>query len=129
MRLYADSTKCTGCNACLTACSLALFGENDPRKAALLVTSGPALTGGYTVKVCTQCGDCASVCPDQAIKLNKKGAFYVNSADCDLCEACVPECPNGVMFVQTRLSGSAWKCDLCGDCVTVCEPGALWIAE
>jgi Fe-S-cluster-containing hydrogenase component 2 len=129
MRLYVDSTKCSGCNACRVACSLNLFGENNPKKSALVIEPHFPEPGVYTVKVCTQCGDCAKVCPTEAIKLDEKGAYYVDFAECNLCEACVPECPEGVMFVRAELADTAWKCDLCSDCVSVCGTSALWIAE
>jgi ferredoxin len=129
MRLYVDSTKCSGCRACLVACSLNLFRENNPKKAALnLIPHFPA-PGVYEMKVCTQCGDCAEACPTESIKLNQRGAYYVDPAECNLCEACVPVCPEDVMFVVTELADYAWKCDLCGDCVSVCGTSALWIAE
>jgi Fe-S-cluster-containing dehydrogenase component len=129
MRLYVDSSKCTGCNACLTACSLNLFGEKNPKKAALVVAPAFYPENTYAVKVCTQCGSCAAVCPSGGIKKNEKGAWYVDFDVCTLCESCVAECPDRVMFVNTRLVDHAWKCNLCGDCVAVCEPGALWIGE
>ena len=129
MRLYVDSSKCSGCNACRVACSLNLFGENNPKKAALVIEPHFPAPGVYTVRVCTQCGDCAAVCPTEAIRKNDKGAYYVVSEDCNLCEACVPECPEDVMFVNAKYSATAWKCDLCGDCVAVCGTSALWIAE
>jgi Fe-S-cluster-containing hydrogenase component 2 len=65
----------------------------------------------------------------RAIKQNEQGAYYVDFAECNLCEACVPECPEDVMFVRSKLADTAWKCDLCGDCVAVCGTSALWIAE
>ncbi len=129
MRLYADSAKCSGCRACLVACSLNLFNESNPKKASLNLIPHFPNPGVYEMKVCTQCGDCAKVCPTEAIKVNERGAYYVDFAECDLCEACVPECPEDVMFVRTELANAAWKCDLCGDCVDVCGTGALWIAE
>jgi Fe-S-cluster-containing hydrogenase component 2 len=129
MRLYVDSTKCSGCNACRVACSLNIFNENNPKKAALVIEPRFPAPGVYNVRVCTQCGDCAKVCPTEAIKLNEKGAYYVDFPECNLCEACVPECPEDVMFVRSKLADVAWKCDLCGDCVAVCGTSALWIAE
>ncbi len=129
MRLYADNARCSGCHACLVACSLNLFQETNARKAALRVIPHFPVPGTYELKVCTQCGDCAAVCPTGAIKLNDKGAYYVDYAECNLCEACVPECPEGVMFVQVELAEAAWKCNLCGDCVQVCGTNALWIGE
>jgi Fe-S-cluster-containing hydrogenase component 2 len=129
-RLYVDSTKCSGCNACRVACSLNLFGVNNPKMAALIIEPHFPAPGVYSVKVCTQCGDCAKVCPVECIQQNEKGAYYVVQADCILCEACVPECPEGVMFMRAELvENTAWECDLCGDCVSVCGTSALWIAE
>jgi ferredoxin len=129
MRLYADSTKCSGCRACLVACSLNLFLESNPKKAALAIHPFFPAPGVFEVKVCNQCGDCAAVCPTETIRLNEKGAYYVDFSECNLCEACVSECPEEVMYVRTELADTAWKCDLCGDCVSVCGMDALWIAE
>jgi Fe-S-cluster-containing hydrogenase component 2 len=129
MRLYADSARCSGCHSCLVACSLNLFGENNPKKAALAILAHFPAPGVYEVKTCTQCGDCAAVCPTGAIKQNEKGAYYVDFAECDLCEACVMECPEDVMFVKAELADAAWKCNLCGDCVAVCGTSALYIAD
>ena len=128
MRLYADSAKCSGCRACLVACSLNLFQENNPKKAALKVLAHFPDPGVFELKVCTQCGDCAAVCPTGAIKQNAKGAYYVDYAECDLCGACEPACPEGVMFVMPEYADHSWKCDLCGDCVAVCGTDALWVA-
>ncbi len=129
MRLYFDSAKCSGCRACQVACSLNLFMENNPKKGALRIIPHFPVPGVYELKVCTQCGDCAAVCPTEAIQQNDRGAYFVDFSECNLCEACVPECEEEVMFVRTELASSAWKCDLCGDCVKVCGMDALWIAE
>lgn len=129
MRLYANNDRCSGCRACLVACSLNLFQENNPRKSALVIVPHFPDPGVYSIRTCTQCGDCAAVCPTEAIKLNERGAYYVDYDECNLCEACVNECPEEVMFVRAELANNAWKCDLCGDCVAVCGMDALWIAE
>ena len=129
MRLDVDNAKCSGCRACLVACSLNLFKENNPKKAALrLIPHFPA-PGVFEMKVCTQCGKCADECPTGAIKKNDRGAYYVDFSECTLCEACVPVCPEDVMFVRAELADAAWKCDLCGDCVSVCGMSALRIAD
>jgi len=129
MRLDVDNAKCSGCRACLVACSLNLFKENNPKKAALrLIPHFPA-PGVFEMKVCTQCGKCADECPTGAIKKNDRGATSVDFAECTLCEACVPVCPEDVMFVRAELADAAWKCDLCGDCVSVCGMSALRIAD
>jgi Fe-S-cluster-containing hydrogenase component 2 len=129
MRLYADSSKCSGCRACLVACSLNLFLENNPKKGALNILAHFPDPGVYEVKVCTQCGDCAAACPSGAIKQNAQGAYFVDFNECNLCEACVPVCPESVMFVRTELANAAWKCNLCGDCVNVCGTSVLQIAN
>ena len=129
MRLYVDSAKCSGCRACLVACSLNLFGENNPKKAALNIIGHFPEPGYYEMQVCTQCGSCAEVCPSNAIKQNELGAYYVDYQECNLCEACVPVCPEGVMYVRAELSDHSWKCVLCGDCVLVCGMYALLVAD
>lgn len=129
MRLYADSNKCSGCRACQVACSLNLFLENNPKKSALRILAHFPDPGVFELKVCTQCGECAAVCPTGAIKLNDRGAYYVEYAECNLCGACEPACPEGVMFVLPDYADHSWKCDLCGDCVAVCGTDALFVAE
>jgi Fe-S-cluster-containing hydrogenase component 2 len=129
MRLYADSTKCSGCRACLIACSLNLFQENNPKKSALNLLPHFPDPGVFEMRVCTQCGECAEACPVGAIHEDERGVFSVAFDECSLCEACVPVCPEGVMFVRTELANYAWKCNLCGDCVKVCGTDVLQMAE
>jgi ferredoxin len=129
LALRADSAKCSGCRACLVACSLNLFQENNPKKAALNIIPHFPAPGVFEVKVCTQCGECAKACPTEAIKQNAKGAYYVDMAECNLCEACVPVCPESVMYVRTELADNAWKCDLCGDCMAVCGMNVLSVGD
>jgi Fe-S-cluster-containing hydrogenase component 2 len=128
MRLYVENEKCSGCRACLVACSMNLFGENNPKKAALTLIPRFPEPGVYEMKVCTQCGECAMVCPTDAIKKNANGVYFVEFSECILCEACVPVCPEGVMYLDSHLAQTAWKCDLCGDCVSVCGTSALSIS-
>ena len=129
MRLFSDANKCSGCRSCLVACSLNLFQENNPKKAAINLIPHFPDPGIFELQVCTQCGECAAVCPTNAIKQNERGAYYVEFSECILCEECVPVCPENVMFVKSNLAETAWKCDLCGDCVKVCGTDALWIAD
>jgi Fe-S-cluster-containing hydrogenase component 2 len=129
MRLYADSSKCSGCRACLVACSLNLFQENNPKKAALNLIPHFPDPGVFEMKVCTQCGECAEACPTGAIHQDERGVYYVAFNECTLCEICIPACPEGVMFVRTELANTAWKCNLCSDCIKVCGTDVLRIAE
>lgn len=129
MRLYSESSKCSGCHACLVACSLNLFQENNPKKAALNLIPHFPDPGTYEMKVCTQCGECADACPTGAIHKDDRGFYFVAFDECTLCENCVSACPEDVMFVRTELANTAWKCNLCGDCVKVCGTDVLRIAE
>jgi Fe-S-cluster-containing hydrogenase component 2 len=129
MRLYANSAKCCGCRACQVACSLNLFQESNPKKGALAILGHFPEPGVYEVKVCTQCGKCAAVCPTEAIKPDARGVYSVDFDLCTLCGACEPECPESVMYVRPALANAAWKCNLCGDCVSVCGTNVLGIAE
>ncbi len=129
MRLYADSAKCCGCRACQVACSLNLFQENNPKKGALAILGRFPAPGVYEVRVCTQCGKCAAVCPTEAIQQDARGVYSVDFSLCTLCGACEPECPDSVMYVRSELADAAWKCNLCGDCVKVCGTNVLSIAD
>ncbi len=124
--LHADSSKCSGCKACLVACSLAKFGVNNPKKARLAIIPKFPEPGVFEVKTCTQCGVCAEVCPVGAIHQNEKGAYYIDPDECIACMACVEECPEGVIFTHPDYE-APFECDLCGECVEVCGPGVLWI--
>jgi len=127
LRLYADSVKCSGCRACLVACSLHLFAENNPKKAALAIVPHFPRPGTFEVRLCTQCGRCAEVCPAGAIHQNSEGTHFIEPAECTLCMACVEECPEHVVFTRSDVN-YAWKCDLCGDCAQMCGPRVLRIA-
>jgi carbon-monoxide dehydrogenase iron sulfur subunit len=127
MRLYANSAKCSGCRACLVACSLSRFSVDNPKKARLAIEPLFPAPGTFTVRVCTQCGDCAAVCPTDAIHQNEQGAYYIDPDECNLCLACVDACPEKVVFLHSDYE-YAFECDLCGDCVEACGMGVLSIA-
>ncbi len=113
MHLRADSSKCCGCRACQVACSLANFGENNPKKARLAIHPHfPA--------------PCAEVCPVDAIPVDKKGVYDIDPEKCIACMACVEACPEGVIFVHPDRE-APFKCIRCGQCVLHCGMSVLWI--
>lgn len=128
MYLRADSQRCSGCRACLLACSLHLFGENTPGKAALSVIPHFPAPGNYEVRTCTQCGVCAEVCPVDAVRSNGEGVYFVDPEACDCCGVCAVACPEQVIFVHPEVS-APYKCDLCGECVSFCGMHALSIVD
>jgi len=116
MYLRADSSKCSGCRACLVMCSLFHFGENNPKKARLAIEPHFPDPGVFKVRTCTQCGVCAEVCPVGAIKQKKNGVYYIDPEECIACMACVDECPEQVIFTHPDYE-APFMCDVCGQCV------------
>ncbi|MFA5793931.1 MAG: 4Fe-4S binding protein [Candidatus Brocadiia bacterium] len=127
MHLISDSKKCTGCRVCLTICSISHFKEVNTKKAALAIDAQFPSPGHYDVKVCNQCGTCASVCPAEAIEL-KNGVYIIDGDKCTGCGSCVEECPLKVMFMHDD-STVPIKCDLCKECIAMCGPKVLSIKE
>lgn len=128
MRLYAESSRCVGCQACKLACAFCHFEENNPRLRALDIIPHFPSPGTYEVRVCTQCGDCAEVCPVEAIHQNDKGAYYIDFDECIACGDCADVCPEDVIFFIPG-EDVYFKCDLCGECIEFCGTDVLWIAE
>ncbi len=126
MHLRADSTKCSGCRACLLACSLYHFRENNPKKASLAIIPHFPNPGTFEVRTCTQCGECAEVCPVDCILQNERGVYYIDAQECTACMVCVDACPEGVIFIHPDYE-APFQCDLCEECVSYCGPGALYI--
>ena len=128
MYLHADSERCSGCRACLLACSLHLFGENNPRKAALVIIPHFPTPGGYEVRTCLQCGTCARACPMEAVHRVDGGGYAIDSDACCYCGVCVAVCPEQVIGVHLEVS-APYKCDLCGECVSFCGMDVLSIID
>lgn len=126
MKLAVKDELCSGCRTCELVCALANFGENNPKLATLKVTGHFPAPGHYEVKVCTQCGECARVCPVNAIHL-EDGVYKVHEDECIACMACVAACPEGVMFTHASRS-APFKCTACGECIRYCPTGALFDA-
>ena len=124
MYLHAHSARCSGCRACQVACSLHLFGENNPKKSALAIVPHFPAPGTFEVRTCTQCGICADACPVEAIHQNAAGAYYIQADECTACLACQSACPEGVIFTHPD-HDALFKCDACADCVAVCGMDVL----
>jgi len=114
---------CSGCRTCQLVCSLHNLGENNPKKAALAVRGLFPAPGRYQLVTCDQCGECAEVCPVEAIK-EQNGNYIIDAELCTGCLACVEACPRGAMFTHPDREAPI-KCTGCGECVKYCPRGAL----
>lgn len=127
MVLRAIHDRCSGCRACLLACSLENFKEMTIAKAALSIQGRFPDPGDYRIHLCDQCGACAEICPVEAIQ-ELEGRFIIDRDLCTGCLACVEACPQGVMFTHASMEEPI-KCTLCGACVTICPRNALVLEE
>jgi len=127
--LISHADVCTGCRICELVCSMARYGNFNPRKAAIKVLT---LRDGLVDEpiVCKQCTNafCVRVCPLNALKKNEEtGAIIVDKEKCNGCGWCVEYCPWGAIKIDSA-SKSAIICDLCGGepaCVKYCPTKAL----
>ena len=82
MYLRGDSTKCWGC------------------RARLAITPHFPNPGTFEVRTCTQCRECAEVCPVDCIPQNEKGAYYIDAQECIACGKCAEEWSEGVLSIE-----------------------------
>lgn len=127
MKLEVQSGHCSGCRLCLQVCAIAHYKEINPKKAALRVVAHFPEPGFFEPIICDQCGDCAEVCPVEAITM-VDGHWYLDPEECTECGICVDECPYDVLLLH-RESDIPIKCDNCLECTKVCNTGALIAAE
>jgi len=131
--LVIDTTKCTGCQACVKACNL----RNDlPGEQSYIYgrVKGDEHLRWFLMVQCQHCADppCATVCPTNATYVRDDGVVLVDQELCVGCKYCIYACPyDARVFDEHR--GVADKCWLCLDwvlaggepaCVHACIPGA-----
>lgn len=131
--LVIDTTKCTGCQACVEACNL----RNDlPDDQSYIrgEARGDEEQPWYLMVQCQHCADppCATVCPTDATYVRDDGVVLIDEKLCVGCKYCIYACPYDARIYDEH-RGVADKCWLCLDwalaggepaCVAACIPGA-----
>ncbi len=118
---------CTGCHLCELACSYKHGGTFNPLLSRITILTKPEVQTSVQV-YCLQCNDaaCERVCPVDAIKRDKSGAYVINYSRCIGCRECAYACPFGA--ISFDFEARPIKCDLCGgkpECVEVCPHDAI----
>ena len=128
--LLVDLRKCTGCEACIDACSARHAGVYLEEASRIRLKKDEPRTV-FIPLVCEHCAQhpCVDACPVEAIRMDPSlGVFVVEEETCTGCGQCADVCPFEGIFVS---DDKALKCDLCqGDpqCVQFCYPRALqWV--
>lgn len=123
MQIAVQENKCSGCKLCQQICAIHHFKEQNPKKAAVKIKAEFPVPGRFTPKLCDQCGDCADVCPAEAIRM-ENSAYVIDPDLCTRCEACMEACSKQAMTLP-RSADTPVKCDLCMKCTEICNTGAL----
>jgi ferredoxin len=105
-------------------CAIENYREVNPSLAALRIEGRFPAPGDYRIHLCDQCGQCAEVCPVDAIGMDDHGVYRIDADICTLCLECVDACPYGVIFVSERAAVPI-KCTLCGACASACPRDAI----
>ncbi|MBN1837700.1 MAG: 4Fe-4S dicluster domain-containing protein [Spirochaetales bacterium] len=126
-----DPEKCTECERCMAACSLAKTGSVALRQSRIRILRRWPRTPGFEVCRFDDCPGqpCIEACPVEAIT-NRGGIVWIDREACTGCGACTEACPFGAILQDAE--GLAWKCDFCGGapaCVVECVTGALTVKE
>lgn len=139
---FFDQSRCSGCQACATACKNWHGLPSGPLKYLRIYEyekgSFPDVRLHLQWVPCYHCEQplCVSSCPCQAIyKEPEHGAVLIDSEKCDGCRMCYDGCPYGALvFESDEIGVKAQKCTMCFDrlsaglqpiCVLSCPHRAL----
>jgi formate dehydrogenase iron-sulfur subunit len=150
--ILVDTTRCTGCESCVTACVAA--NDLDKRQAArdrATVPDGlsaerftsivPVGGDGYARKSCMHCLEpsCVSACLVGALHKSAEGPVIYDAEKCIGCRYCMLACPFHVPRYEWQATApSVRKCEMCAErlqrgeqpaCVAACPHDALLFGD
>jgi len=117
--------ECLACLNCEIVCSEAFYKTVDRSLTCIKIISKGE---DPKILICVQCGKCAKVCPEDALKQNAKGVYMIDKKKCTDCGKCVEECPFGVI-ISLPGRGVPTKCTACGICIKACPADVLYMKE
>lgn len=151
---FIDTSKCTACRGCQTACkswnqlpaeilpffgSLQTHGDTSPTTYTY-VSMHERLQEGrmdwfFRKRQCMHCthAACEKVCPVDAISHTEEGAVVRDKEKCIGCGYCAQYCPFAIPKIDQQ-EKKMYKCHLCSDrisnnltpaCAKTCAPGAI----
>jgi NAD-dependent dihydropyrimidine dehydrogenase PreA subunit len=50
--------------------------------------------------LCTGCGECVDICPNEVLELSDEKASVIDEEECVGCESCVEVCEQGAITVE-----------------------------
>lgn len=151
---FIDTSICTACRGCQTACKSwnELEAEILPFKGYLqthedtspntftYVSMHERVDGNKTdwfflKRQCLHCADaaCEKVCPEKAISHTPEGAVIRDASKCIGCDYCAQYCPFQIPKINAA-GNRMFKCNLCAErvsqnlkpaCAKTCAPGAI----
>jgi carbon-monoxide dehydrogenase iron sulfur subunit len=134
-----DPFYCSGCMACMTACSTRHTGATSLSKSRIQIIrhEGHAITKMeeeaeliFDMISCQHCEHpfCMFFCPTLAIEKDREtGAVTIDQERCVGCRTCLVVCPFGAISYDKNRRQIV-KCELCGGdpvCVKFCQSAAL----
>ncbi len=124
--LVVNLNNCTGCQACVMACSMVKDRVFDPMRSRVWISRDETRCMAVPA-LCERCDEqyCVDACPEDAISKDQTlGIMIVDSETCTSCESCIDACPWGGIRLHPD-SNIAMICDLCGGkpvCAEICIP-------